>query len=144
MDMIDREADGSDSLEGFVLCHSIAGGTGSGFLNSHYHLWLLRCWKCFFIWWYFFISFSISFSLLYLLDLLSNWFSNLNLNAKVVSVSWSYWWIIHKNIYNLEDPYSTSVKKVCFNDWRFSKRGNALLIFNLFHGSYIKVYICTL
>ncbi|WZZ18126.1 hypothetical protein YC2023_111215 [Brassica napus] len=29
MDMIDREADGSDSLEGFVLCHSIAGGTGS-------------------------------------------------------------------------------------------------------------------
>lgn len=31
MDMIDREADGSDSLEGFVLCHSIAGGTGSGF-----------------------------------------------------------------------------------------------------------------
>lgn len=26
MDMIDREADGSDSLEGFVLCHSIAGG----------------------------------------------------------------------------------------------------------------------
>lgn len=28
--MIDREADGSDSLEGFVLCHSIAGGTGSG------------------------------------------------------------------------------------------------------------------
>ena len=30
MDMIDREADGSDSLEGFVLCHSIAGGTGSG------------------------------------------------------------------------------------------------------------------
>lgn len=35
MDMIDREADGSDSLEGFVLCHSIAGGTGSGFLTSH-------------------------------------------------------------------------------------------------------------
>uniref|UniRef100_A0A804PYN6 Tubulin gamma 2 n=1 Tax=Zea mays TaxID=4577 RepID=A0A804PYN6_MAIZE len=29
MDMVDREADGSDSLEGFVLCHSIAGGTGS-------------------------------------------------------------------------------------------------------------------
>lgn len=27
--MIDREADGSDSLEGFVLSHSIAGGTGS-------------------------------------------------------------------------------------------------------------------
>lgn len=32
MDMVDREADGSDSLEGFVLCHSIAGGTGSGYL----------------------------------------------------------------------------------------------------------------
>ncbi|PHJ23186.1 tubulin gamma chain [Cystoisospora suis] len=30
MEMIDREADGSESLEGFVLCHSIAGGTGSG------------------------------------------------------------------------------------------------------------------
>eukprot|EP00938_MAST-03A_sp_MAST-3A-sp1_P003615 g3615.t1 len=30
MDMINREADGSESLEGFVLCHSIAGGTGSG------------------------------------------------------------------------------------------------------------------
>ncbi|CAL1262044.1 unnamed protein product [Larinioides sclopetarius] len=29
-DIIDREADGSDSLEGFLLCHSIAGGTGSG------------------------------------------------------------------------------------------------------------------
>ncbi|RYY77515.1 hypothetical protein EON63_18590, partial [archaeon] len=38
-----READGSDSLEGFVLCHSIAGGTGSGMgsfvlerLNDHF------------------------------------------------------------------------------------------------------------
>lgn len=30
MDMLDREADGSDSLEGFMLLHSIAGGTGSG------------------------------------------------------------------------------------------------------------------
>jgi len=30
LDMIDREADNSDSLEGFVLCNSIAGGTGSG------------------------------------------------------------------------------------------------------------------
>lgn len=28
--MVDREAEGSDSLEGFVLTHSIAGGTGSG------------------------------------------------------------------------------------------------------------------
>jgi hypothetical protein len=32
IDMIDREAEGSDSLEGFVLTHSIAGGTGSGAL----------------------------------------------------------------------------------------------------------------
>ncbi|BEI82232.1 hypothetical protein CcaverHIS002_0301000 [Cutaneotrichosporon cavernicola] len=30
IEMIDREADGSDSLEGFMLLHSIAGGTGSG------------------------------------------------------------------------------------------------------------------
>lgn len=30
LDMIDREAEGSDSLDGFVLCHSVAGGTGSG------------------------------------------------------------------------------------------------------------------
>ncbi|WOO77845.1 Tubulin gamma chain [Vanrija pseudolonga] len=30
MEMIDREADGSDSLEGFMFMHSIAGGTGSG------------------------------------------------------------------------------------------------------------------
>lgn len=30
IDMVDREADGSDSLEGFILIHSIAGGTGSG------------------------------------------------------------------------------------------------------------------
>ena len=48
--MIDREADGSDSLEGFVLCHSIAGGTGSG-LGS-YILEVLRqlflCSKLFF------------------------------------------------------------------------------------------------
>lgn len=38
-DIIDREADGSDSLEGFVLCHSIAGGTGSGkgsFIIEHF------------------------------------------------------------------------------------------------------------
>ena len=28
--MIDREAEGSDSLEGFILTHSIAGGTGPG------------------------------------------------------------------------------------------------------------------
>ncbi|CAH0393487.1 unnamed protein product [Bemisia tabaci] len=30
LDIIDREVEGSDSLQGFVLCHSIAGGTGSG------------------------------------------------------------------------------------------------------------------
>eukprot|EP01083_Nonionella_stella_P183609 664105_1 len=30
MEKLDREADGCDSLEGFVLSHSIAGGTGSG------------------------------------------------------------------------------------------------------------------
>lgn len=30
LDMIDREAGYSDSLEGFTLAHSIAGGTGSG------------------------------------------------------------------------------------------------------------------
>lgn len=34
MEMMDREADGSDSLEGFVVTHSIAGGTGSG-CGSH-------------------------------------------------------------------------------------------------------------
>jgi tubulin gamma len=38
MDMVDREADGSDSLEGFVLCHSIAGGTGSGWLSGSHIL----------------------------------------------------------------------------------------------------------
>ena len=38
MDMLEREADGSDSLEGFVLLHSIAGGTGSG-MGSY----LLEC-----------------------------------------------------------------------------------------------------
>lgn len=43
MDMIDREVDGSDSLEGFSLSHSVAGGTGSGLgsyllerLNDHF------------------------------------------------------------------------------------------------------------
>ena len=30
IDMIDREVDGCDSLEGFFMIHSIAGGTGSG------------------------------------------------------------------------------------------------------------------
>ncbi|ODQ66425.1 gamma-tubulin [Nadsonia fulvescens var. elongata DSM 6958] len=30
IDMLDREAEGAESLEGFMLVHSIAGGTGSG------------------------------------------------------------------------------------------------------------------
>uniref|UniRef100_A0A251RT85 Tubulin gamma chain n=2 Tax=Helianthus annuus TaxID=4232 RepID=A0A251RT85_HELAN len=54
MDMIDREADGSDSLEGFVLCHSIAGGTGSGMgsylletLNDHYSKKLVQTYSVF-------------------------------------------------------------------------------------------------
>merc|ERR1712216_773590 len=54
MDMIDREADGSDSLEGFVLCHSIAGGTGSGMgsylleaLNDRYGKKLLQTYSVF-------------------------------------------------------------------------------------------------
>lgn len=34
-DIIDREADGSDSLEGFMVTHSVAGGTGSG-LGSYF------------------------------------------------------------------------------------------------------------
>ncbi|XP_055327690.1 tubulin gamma-2 chain-like [Paramacrobiotus metropolitanus] len=29
-EIINREAEGSDGLDGFILCHSIAGGTGSG------------------------------------------------------------------------------------------------------------------
>ncbi|CAN1159207.1 Tubulin gamma-1 chain [Linum perenne] len=54
MDMIDREADGSDSLEGFVLCHSIAGGTGSGMgsylletLNDRYSKKLIQTYSVF-------------------------------------------------------------------------------------------------
>lgn len=52
--MIDREADGSDSLEGFVLTHSIAGGTGSGFgsyllerLNDRYPKKLIQTYSVF-------------------------------------------------------------------------------------------------
>ena len=52
--MIDREADGSDSLEGFQLSHSIAGGTGSGFgsyllerLNDHYPKKLIQTYSIF-------------------------------------------------------------------------------------------------
>ncbi len=40
MEMIDREADGSEYLEGFMLIHSIAGGTGSG-MGSY----ILQCLK---------------------------------------------------------------------------------------------------
>ena len=54
MDMIDREADGSDSLEGFVLAHSIAGGTGSGMgsylleqLNDHFPKKLIQTYSVF-------------------------------------------------------------------------------------------------
>ncbi|KAJ0979849.1 hypothetical protein J5N97_015323 [Dioscorea zingiberensis] len=54
MDMVDREADGSDSLEGFVLCHSIAGGTGSGMgsylletLNERYSKKLIQTYSVF-------------------------------------------------------------------------------------------------
>lgn len=52
--MIDREADGSDSLEGFVMTHSIAGGTGSGFgsylleqLNDRYPKKLIQTYSVF-------------------------------------------------------------------------------------------------
>ncbi len=30
MEIVEREAENADSLEAFTLCHSIAGGTGSG------------------------------------------------------------------------------------------------------------------
>eukprot|EP00922_Rhytidocystis_sp_ex-Travisia-forbesii_P008622 GHVS01012638.1.p1 GENE.GHVS01012638.1~~GHVS01012638.1.p1 ORF type:complete len:508 (+),score=92.18 GHVS01012638.1:128-1525(+) len=54
LEMIDRESDGSDSLEGFVLCHSIAGGTGSGMgsyllemLNDRYPKKLIQTYSVF-------------------------------------------------------------------------------------------------
>ncbi|KAI8371447.1 tubulin gamma chain [Radiomyces spectabilis] len=54
MDMVDREADGSDSLEGFMLLHSIAGGTGSGLgsfllerLNDRYPKKLIQTYSVF-------------------------------------------------------------------------------------------------
>ncbi|CAM9576388.1 unnamed protein product, partial [Ectocarpus fasciculatus] len=54
MEMIDREADNSDSLEGFVLSHSIAGGTGSGMgsyllevLNDHFPKKLIQTYSVF-------------------------------------------------------------------------------------------------
>jgi len=54
LDMIEREADGSDSLEGFMLIHSINGGTGSGFgsyllekLNDNYPKKLIQTYSVF-------------------------------------------------------------------------------------------------
>ena len=54
LEMIDREADGSESLEGFMLCHSIAGGTGSGMgsfmleaLNDHFPKKLIQTYSVF-------------------------------------------------------------------------------------------------
>ena len=57
LDMMDRESDNSDSLEGFVLCHSIAGGTGSGMgsyllerLNDHFPKKLVQTYSVFPSW----------------------------------------------------------------------------------------------
>jgi tubulin gamma len=57
LDMIDRESDNSDSLEGFVLAHSIAGGTGSGMgsylleaLNDHFPKKLIQTYSVFPSW----------------------------------------------------------------------------------------------
>jgi tubulin gamma len=54
MEMVDREADGSDSLEGFMMLHSIAGGTGSGLgsflleaLNDRYPKKLIQTYSVF-------------------------------------------------------------------------------------------------
>lgn len=54
LEMLDREADGSDSLEGFILTHSIAGGTGSGMgsyllerLNDRYSKKLIQTYSVF-------------------------------------------------------------------------------------------------
>lgn len=54
LEIIEREAEGSDSLEGFVLCHSIAGGTGSGMgsymletLNDHFPKKLIQTYSVF-------------------------------------------------------------------------------------------------
>ena len=52
MDKIYREADNSDSLEGFIFSHSIAGGTGSGMgsyllerLNDHFPKKLIQTYR---------------------------------------------------------------------------------------------------
>ncbi len=57
LDMIDRESDNSDSLEGFVLTHSIGGGTGSGMgsyllerLNDHFPKKLVQTYSVFPSW----------------------------------------------------------------------------------------------
>jgi hypothetical protein len=49
----DREAEYCDSLEGFTLCHSIAGGTGSGMgsyllelLSDHWNKKLIQTYRC--------------------------------------------------------------------------------------------------
>ncbi|KDD74765.1 tubulin/FtsZ family GTPase domain-containing protein, partial [Helicosporidium sp. ATCC 50920] len=54
LDMIDREVGYSDSLEGFTVCHSIAGGTGSGMgsylleaLNDRYPRKLIQTYSVF-------------------------------------------------------------------------------------------------
>jgi tubulin gamma len=57
LDIIDREAEYCDSLEGFTLCHSIAGGTGSGMgsylleqiLSSRYSSKMVQAYRCVFI-----------------------------------------------------------------------------------------------
>ena len=53
-DILDREVEGSESLEGFIMCHSIAGGTGSGMgsymleqLNDHYPRKLIQTYSVF-------------------------------------------------------------------------------------------------
>merc|ERR1719245_2859986 len=52
--MVDREVEGSESLEGFIMTHSIAGGTGSGFgsylleqLNDRYPKKLIQTYSVF-------------------------------------------------------------------------------------------------
>ncbi|OLL23198.1 Tubulin gamma chain [Neolecta irregularis DAH-3] len=54
LEMIDREAEGTDSLEGFTVLHSIAGGTGSGLgsfflerLNDRYAKKLIQTYSVF-------------------------------------------------------------------------------------------------
>lgn len=49
----DREAEYCDSLEGFTLCHSIAGGTGSGMgsyllelLSDRWNKKLIQTYRC--------------------------------------------------------------------------------------------------